>query len=334
MASALPPIGLEAGSPGFTLATDLIVISILLSGLAIGLGRALGSRRLWAWGAEELAQALINAALLGVLVAGVAGMNASLEGALPPGSGACVQAMPEPRDPLPLALSRCRVEEAAGVAQNASAALLQSSYRLGWLASAQVDLDGLSATPYRALDRPSMAYADWAQRLAGTQAALAAQAGFLRQVSSGAFGLLLPLGFLLRLLPFTRRLGGALIAGAIGAYVAYPLAYAALTWGWDLPAAGAALGERLEALDGVLALVPQADWSRPGALASRILELSGRDLAARAADPYAPAAALMGELELAAMAYPLVALALAALCAWELSGALGGEFRLDLFEQV
>jgi hypothetical protein len=48
-----------------TIAGTIVALSIVLSGLFIGLGRAIGSHRLEYFGREELIQAVINAALVG-----------------------------------------------------------------------------------------------------------------------------------------------------------------------------------------------------------------------------------------------------------------------------
>src|SRR3989338_8625315 len=50
-------------------ATLLVTISILLSGIAIGLGRALGYKRIENFGIEELAQSILNAAIVGAFAA-------------------------------------------------------------------------------------------------------------------------------------------------------------------------------------------------------------------------------------------------------------------------
>ena len=63
---------LVIGSPTWSLANSLAIISLVLAGIALGLGRAFSSRKLWAWGAEELGQAVINVALLAALI-GLAG---------------------------------------------------------------------------------------------------------------------------------------------------------------------------------------------------------------------------------------------------------------------
>ena len=77
---------LSPGNITWSLAISLVVISILLSALALGIARAFGSRKLWAWGAEELGQAIFNAAILGALVGLTATASVFVSSTVPDGT--------------------------------------------------------------------------------------------------------------------------------------------------------------------------------------------------------------------------------------------------------
>ena len=59
------PTGCETMALDLTIAGIIVALSIVLSGLLIGIGRAIGSHKVEYFGREELIQAVINAALVG-----------------------------------------------------------------------------------------------------------------------------------------------------------------------------------------------------------------------------------------------------------------------------
>lgn len=332
--SALPVlIDLSPTGPTYSLAIDLVVISILLSALALGLARAAGSRKLWAWGTEELAQSVLNAALLGVLVAWAAGSSALVSSALPAAALSSCPAAANSSN-APLTYSLCQLDNASASIQSVSGALMTSSFRLAELSKMSLSLNVLTASPFDALSYPAKAYADWAAQMAGLQSILESQRQFLLLVATSAFGLFLPAGLLLRLFFATRKLGGALMAGAIGFFLIYPLAYSALTMGSTLAAQSDAARSSVDSVSLSLAALPQADLSKSGDMAALLLNLSGEDVAAKSFLPYGTVSSFIGTLQLQIVFYPLLALLLTLVSARELALLLGGEFHLDLFQMV
>ena len=325
---------LTSNGSAWDLATSLCVISIVLAGIALGIGRAFGSRKLWAWGAEEFGQAILNAALLGALMAITLGLSGVVSEALPPSAGhiACASA---PHDGhAAMNLSMCSLEQTSNFTQNATLALMGQSYKMGLLSGISMDVNVIHATPYQALAWPAKTFAEWAQNLSGWQAWGQTQLQFLGMVGAQGFALFLPAGLLLRLFFPTRKLGGAVMAGAVAFFIIYPLTYGLLVLEGPLPASYSALAGALDGNAQALASLPALDWDKPGEIANMMKGLDGQDLAAHAAAIYSPMGNYMGVLMLYLAVYPLIALCAALVAGIGLSGMLGSELRMDLFTMV
>ncbi|VVB56960.1 Uncharacterised protein [uncultured archaeon] len=323
------------GSPTWNLASALAIISIVLAGIALGLGRAFSSRRLWAWGTEELGQAVLNVALLAVLATAITFSSGIVNDLLPAGTYlGCASGLP-PDTHAAMNYTLCAIQNASLISQAAGSALILQSYKMGLLASLSMDLNVVSAQPYQALAWPAKTFADWAQALGGWEALLEADRQFLAMVAMQGFALFLPAGLLFRLFFATRKLGGALMAGAIAFYVVYPLALGTLMLYGPSAQAGANAMAALNANDQALSVLPASlDWNQPGVIANMMKGLDGQDLAARAAGVYGPMAALQGALMLDAVVYPLMALLVSAAAGVGMAGLLGAELKLDLMEMA
>lgn len=329
---------LAPGGSAWTLATDLVIISILLAGIALGIGRALGSRKLWAWGAEELGQAIFNAAILGALVGMTAMASAFVSFTVPDGtifncasSAAIANATPH----AAMNASLCTLEAAAADAQNVSSALMSHSYKFAYLSGLTLSANVLTATPFKALEWPAHAYADWTATLSNLQSSLETQRQFLAMTAMQGFNLFLPAGLLLRMFFPTRKLGAAIMGAAIAFFLVYPMLYAALVAGGPLAGTEKAVMDTwTDNEKAVMQNLPLIDWDKPGDMMNVTTGVDGKDLAARALNLYAPMAAFLGVLNLYAIAYPLIALVISLVTAGALAGALGVEMRLDLFEMV
>ncbi|MDD5317302.1 MAG: hypothetical protein PHF51_01060 [Candidatus ainarchaeum sp.] len=84
---------------------------------------------------------------------------------------------------------------------------------------------GFSVSPYAGVTMLSEAVAGIMPFLFSWIASFIAQEFMLRMIQESVFPVLLALGIILRTLFFTRRLGGLLMAVAIGLYTVYPLMY-------------------------------------------------------------------------------------------------------------
>ena len=325
---------LTPNGSAWDLATSLCLISILLAGIALGVGKAFGSRKLWAWGAEEFTQAILNAALLGALILFTAALSGAMSEALP-ASASHMTCASAPHDAhAAMNLSLCSLEQTSNDTQNITLALMGQSYKLGLLSGLSMDVNVIHATPYQALAWPAKTFADWAANLSGWQALAQTQMQFLGMVGSQGFALFLQAGLLLRLFFPTRKLGGAVMAGVIAFFIIYPLTYGLLVWEGPLPASHEALAGALDENAKALAVVPALDWSKPAVIADLMQGLDGQDLAARTAGLYSPMGNFFGVLSLYLMVYPLIALMAALVAGIGLAGILGAEMRMDLFSMA
>ncbi|MBI4399873.1 hypothetical protein HY570_03930 [Candidatus Micrarchaeota archaeon] len=80
---------ISQGEP-YLAATTAIVIMIMLSGISIGIGKALQNKKLTIWGKEELLQAIINSALIGGLFLLITTLNTALTGLVPENNFTCL----------------------------------------------------------------------------------------------------------------------------------------------------------------------------------------------------------------------------------------------------
>lgn len=323
---------LSAGSPDWLFAINIIIIGILIAGLSLGIGRALRSRRLWAFGVEELAQAVVNAALLGIIVAWITSADALTSGWADSAGLSCPSISAGTNQPLYFV--RCALADTQSHMLPLSSNLSLASYKFGWLSGITVSANVITAKPFSAFSDVASTYWSYASSYSSLLSALQVQLQSLALVAQSAFTVFLPTGLMLRMFFATRKLGGALMAAAIGFYIVYPLAYSSLLAPKALFAtldiASASVGKTLAALSGV----PIVDLNKEGEVASLITSLSGGNLPALSTAPFESLAAANASLNLALFIYPLACLAITAVAIRELYIALSAEFNLNLFDAM
>ncbi len=193
------------------IASSVVAIMIILSGIAIGVGKAVGSKRLELFGVEELAQAMLNAAIIGVfaaIVATITQVSADID-FLTCGAG------------LPEEL-QCQM---AGV-ENATFSLMAESEKtaltLGYYESLLLYFGSFDIQILKGLQpmRETLGEGIKMLNLNSTFAAMNSQlANFIAQTMLAVF---LPLGIIFRSFFATRKIGGFLIGASIGFYLLFP----------------------------------------------------------------------------------------------------------------
>jgi len=324
-------------SQAFSLAINLVVISFVLSAFALGISRAIRSKKLWSWGSEELAQALVNAALLGAIVG-----SASLVGSLVGSANSLVDANNFSACPYffqnqnsPIAYSLCSIEDSQSKAWSVLSAVESQAFSLGVLSSINLDFNVVSAAPFTSLSYSASNYSSWASELSFVFSSFEFNKQFLFFIAQSGFSLFLPVGLLLRMFFATRKLGGALIGGAIAFFVIYPLMYCAfVTDSSALEGAYDVAYTDLDELSQTLAFVPSIDWGKTPDMAGLINSLDGVKLSEKVALPYKSVSVFVGAISVYAFLYPLISLVISLICARELALLLGSEFRLELFEKI
>lgn len=207
------PTGRETMALDLTIAGTIVALSIVLSGLLIGIGRAIGSHKIEFFGREELIQAIINAALVGAYATiTLTATEISREIA---GEGICVEG--DAVENL-----QCVYE---GLSTNLYTLLVETLHlhqTVGYYQSLVLDFSTFSIQPLAYLSSVSMILE--AQVLALQQLLLISEihvqllAFFGPQLLTFFF----PLGLIFRAFFSTRKLGGFLIALSIGLYLLYP----------------------------------------------------------------------------------------------------------------
>ncbi len=217
---------------------SLIAIMLAVAGILLGLGYALGDKRLKEFGMSELYQSLINAAILGslILAFGPSGIITNTINSLSAGvQPQSCSAYFDGNSALCFSYAYLAGNTTVQVYNNtvlslrtSTAGMLVASSGLyiliGTLASVKVEA-GFIAFGLQGLTvfmGPLKAITDF---LTFAILSIIAQAVILKFIGVTAISTLLPVGLVLRTFYFTRALGGSIIAITIGFFAILPMTY-------------------------------------------------------------------------------------------------------------
>ncbi len=332
--SSLLVLDLSATSAVYSLALNLIVISLFLCAFALGISHAFKLKRLWAWGVEELAQAIINASLLGVIIGFGVFATSMMDSFVDSASFSNCSYLSYSQN-SPIAYSLCSIEQTQDKAWKISDSTLSQSYLLGALSSLELSFNVAHASPFNSLSHSAQAYNSWAQTLGVLLSSLELNRQFLLFVAKSGFSFFLPLGLLLRMFFATRKLGGAIMAGAISFFMLYPLLFFSFSVSdSNLQTAFDFAFNDLNNLSKTLEFVPTIDWAKEPDIAGLFDSLANTQLASLASAPFRSVPQFIGVLCMYSFSYPLFAFALCLVCAKELYGFLGSPLSIDIFSNV
>ncbi|MGI0100455.1 MAG: hypothetical protein ACREBH_01915 [Candidatus Micrarchaeaceae archaeon] len=224
----------------YTVAVTLIAIMFSVSGIALGLGYAIGDKKLREFGVSEIYQALINGAIVGsliigfssggfftVLINGIAG-SASM-------GFSCSQSM-SGNYAICFAYNYLVGLNPVTINNVAYPTLIDSSIGLlvpisalytglGLLSSIKLSI-GIASVGFSSALTPVLTALDYiVEILTAAVIGIEVQGILLNFISIVAIPVLLPVGMVLRTVYVTRRLGGAIMAVAIGLFAVFPLTY-------------------------------------------------------------------------------------------------------------
>jgi len=327
-----PAIDMSASSANFGLAITAATISILIGGILFGIGLGFSIRRLRLLGAEEIGQGIISAAMLGCLMSFALLLQttfSSIPLAAPP-------SCPQVASPLssPHAYLACNLA-ALELSQRSLASLLfRASDITGFASSLQLSLGVVSAQPFFALQ-------SFSQQLAGASSLLyiASAISFLELelsnfIQASALAVFLPAGLLLRTFFATRRLGAAAMAIAIAAYAIYPLLFTYTFSVSNSQGELAAASQLASSFDSKFASLPLLELDETSAVKAKMDEMASGDFGGQA-QPLLPAAMRALVLSLSDLIiYPLLALAVSIVAAFELYRLLSAPIFLPYFSSV
>ncbi|MDE1850233.1 MAG: hypothetical protein KGH54_00355 [Candidatus Micrarchaeota archaeon] len=231
---------LPFGQYGFGIAVGIIAIMLSISGICLGLGYALDEKRLKEFGKGEIYQSIVSGALVGFMIALFAG-NGLITGVVNSitfGSASSFSCPSYMNDNAALCFSYSYLMGLApySIAGNQYSSLfvtvsgllvslLALSTILGTIAAFKINLLIVSIS-FSSILSPIIGEIQYVLNIVTTLAlGITVQAALLSFVSVTAITVILPAGLILRSLYATRKIGGFLIALAIGTYVVLPMSY-------------------------------------------------------------------------------------------------------------
>ncbi len=194
------------------IAVIIVTASILLAGIMIGLGRAFGYKRIESFGVEELIQSVINSAIIGSFAAiielvGVVSSSIVTETC---SEGNVVEQL------------LCMLTNLNSNLFLMFQELVKSLNILGFYQSISLDFGAFAIAPFTNLSAVSATLSTQLLSLNLIMILVGLNIQIIEFVGANALGLLFPVGLVLRTLFTTRKVGGFLIALALGLYVFYP----------------------------------------------------------------------------------------------------------------
>ncbi len=222
---------------GYEIAVGLVSIMIAVSGILLGIGIAVGDRKLKEIGRDELYQSIANGIIVGALFTALVpgGMVANLINSLVPSDVQCSGVMAANyaicfASNFLTGLSPITVNgHAYPTLMDSTLGLLVPAASIYGVVSfiASIKITAVFASfGFGTLLQPVVSILGYMiEALSLTVASLEIQGILLYFVAATSLTILLPIGLVLRSFYFTRRLGGAIIAVTIALFVVFPLTY-------------------------------------------------------------------------------------------------------------
>ncbi len=224
----------------YNIAIDLVAMMLSVSGIVLGIGFATEDKRLKEFGRSELQQALINGAIVGLLIFAFSSngfitmiinsitssvqLSATCQGFMSSNYALCFaynylagtsQVSINGVAYLPL------IETAFGTL----AGIVSVYVGLGLIGAVKLG-SGLIGVSLGGMIDPVLSQLGYVMGALGASiVSIEAQGILLKFVALTAVQILLPVGIILRITYITRRLGGAIMAIAIGLFAVLPLTY-------------------------------------------------------------------------------------------------------------
>ncbi|NYZ73746.1 hypothetical protein H0O00_01250 [Candidatus Micrarchaeota archaeon] len=198
---------------GVEIAVIVVTASIVFAGILIGLGRAMGYKRIEQFGLEELVQSVINAAIIGsfaAIIELIGAVSSSMSTAAC-SAGTVIEQLICTMGSLNAALF--------GLFQE----LIRTLNIIGYYQSLSLDFGAFTISPFVNLASVSDALSLQLLSLNAIMLLVELNRQVAIFVGQNALALLFPAGLVLRTFFATRKIGGFLIALALGLYVLYPV---------------------------------------------------------------------------------------------------------------
>ena len=197
---------------GMDIAVIVVTASIVLAGILIGLGRAFGYKSVEHFGIEELIQSIVNSAIIGSMAAIIALVNAVSSTVVSQScsTGSVVVQLVCTLDGMNTALF--------GLFQ----AVVHTMDLVGYYQTISLNMGPLTIAPFTNLAAVSAALSFQLLSLNLIMILVELNRSIADFIGQNALGLIFPLGLVLRTFFATRKVGGFLLALAIGLFIFYP----------------------------------------------------------------------------------------------------------------
>ncbi len=197
---------------GIEVAVIVVTASIVLAGILVGIGRAFGFKRIELFGLEELVQSIINAAIIGSFAAVIELVGVISSSVV---SETCAEGNV-------IAQLTCSL----GNLNDALFSLMQGLIKLlgiiGFYEDMALDFGSFALSPFSNLSTLTDALSHQLLLLNIVMMLVELNTQIAVFIGQNALALLFPVGLVLRTFFATRKVGGFMIALAIGLYVFYP----------------------------------------------------------------------------------------------------------------
>lgn len=224
--------GSMSGGPAFQVAVYVIVSMIVLVGIVYLLGKALSNRKLEEWAKSEFLQVFISAALVGglfLLMAPGTGLLVLAFNSLVPAEGFMVGShctdygLDATDEGTPICYASGYLSYLSDQIMSVMVLLFSVNIFLDILSKVAIDVIVVEITPLSGLSSIVQVFNSMLQSLLFLGIMVQVEKALLLFANRTALQIFLPIGVVLRTFFGTRRLGGALIALAVGIYIVFPL---------------------------------------------------------------------------------------------------------------
>ena len=316
----------------FNAAIAAATISILLGGILFGTGLGFRIKRIRLIGAEEIGQGIVSAAMIGAIVAFAALLNAMTPDLVPKTiTGTC--SVPDPTG-SPYAYYLCNLDKLNSSYFSLSSSLSRAGDITGFASSLQVNVGVVAAQPFFAAKAASEELSAASQKSGWISALAYSEFQMADAVRSSALVLFLPAGLILRTFFATRKLGAAAMAIAISAYIIYPLLFLHTFTVSQSAASADGAAAAVGAFNAKYASLPLLDLDQTSAVRGEINKMSNGDFGSelQMLFPLSYRAISLALTDL--VIYPLAALLISGVAAFELYKLLSAPIFLPYFEAI
>ncbi len=224
---------------GYAIAVSIIGIMIAAGGIILGLGYALDDKKLKEAGRGELLQSMINGVIVGTLILAFStgGVVVSLVNSIVtmPSTSSCTGALSTNyaicfaynylSGLTATTVNGVQHQDLLGSALTLLTPLSLLYVVLGVIGALKIGI-GVVSFSFSGLLNPVLSQLNYAiSAIVFAITGIEVQAVLLKFIGLTAVPVLLPVGIVLRTFYFTRRLGGAIMAVAIGLFAVFPLTY-------------------------------------------------------------------------------------------------------------